>query len=1115
MAVLRNVSKTFSFEEQRVEINEIATDLFDLHSAPANLNAITGAPFGSGNIIYESNTGDLTYTPPDLSDFVPVVITGSPSAGSVIKYDGIKWTNLPDSGIALSDLSVTIGSVGSNSTLTYSAGSGVFTYSPADLSVYLQSTGSIDSHDDVSTTGADQPNQFDTLIWDGIKWKPGLVGNVPLTNFSVTTVAASSGGALAYNSGTGVFSFTPADLSGIFSGDYNDLINKPTIPAAQVNSDWTATGTVAEILNRPYLHAVASSGDYNDLINPPAIPIDNSQLTNGAGYVTDITSFSIDDLIDVNTTGVISGKILKHNGTNWVVADDEEGTTISNLNDIGDVTITGTPTTGHVLKWTGTTWSPAAENSSSGNTQDVIVPVAYAHVDVDTAGTGTNMSWGVYDSSTGEMDFTFDTTLSSADYYVLAEREEYDTHSVKISAKTTTGFTAQWLGNDGITALAPSIFNGVLMVYASTPTTEVAAGSGSSGGIALTDLSVTTQAEGTAALTYNNSTGEFTYTPPALSNIATRAGFSVVTNSSTGGGALAYNNTNGVFTYTPPSIPAAQVQSDWNATGTMGEILNKPAFFDGDYNSLTNQPTIPNVQIQSDWNQTSTSALDFIKNKPTVPEGQVQTDWDATSGMGGVLNKPTIPTNLGDLANVSGTPSTGNVLKYDGSGWVPDAVGGSGSTGNDSVSIGTICMWSGTIATIPPGWALCDGNNGTPNLLDKFIIAASDDDSGNAVTGVEGSGNQTGGSKDAVLVNHDHGGTTEGNGDHGHTVNSAGSHVHTVNSDGDHSHSGSANNGGSHGHSTSVGNQSQNHYHAFTTNTTGNHDHRWGANTFDGQHGSSFEAMDNPQNNGGGNKSASTTNAGSHSHGGTTAGVTQNHNHSVTVNSNGDHNHSISINSNGDHSHTTQSTGDHSHTTSTTPVHTHDIIDQGVTSTNANLPPYYALAYIMKTTASGASFALSVTTDTASGSGALGYNNTTGIFTYTPPDLSPFASVNHNHDTVYAPISHTHPAQSLAVNNQGGSTYTLVSGDAGKLVVNDNDVVIPSSNTFQQGDQITIYNMSVINGIGITRNSVTLRMSGDVNDGDLTLAPRGVCILMCVASNDYIVYGDSGAITLQ
>ena len=30
-------------------------------------------------------------------------------------------------------------------------------------------------------------------------------------------------------------------------------------------------------------------------------------------------------------------------------------------------------------------------------------------------------------------------------------------------------------------------------------------------------------------------------------------------------------------------------------------------------------------------------------------------------------------------------------------------------------------MWSGTIADIPAGWALCDGTKGTPNLLDQFI----------------------------------------------------------------------------------------------------------------------------------------------------------------------------------------------------------------------------------------------------------------------------------------------------------------------------------------------------------------------------------------------------------
>lgn len=37
---------------------------------------------------------------------------------------------------------------------------------------------------------------------------------------------------------------------------------------------------------------------------------------------------------------------------------------------------------------------------------------------------------------------------------------------------------------------------------------------------------------------------------------------------------------------------------------------------------------------------------------------------------------------------------------------------------------GIICMWSGSIDTIPVGWALCDGNNGTPNLLDRFIVGA-------------------------------------------------------------------------------------------------------------------------------------------------------------------------------------------------------------------------------------------------------------------------------------------------------------------------------------------------------------------------------------------------------
>ena len=38
--------------------------------------------------------------------------------------------------------------------------------------------------------------------------------------------------------------------------------------------------------------------------------------------------------------------------------------------------------------------------------------------------------------------------------------------------------------------------------------------------------------------------------------------------------------------------------------------------------------------------------------------------------------------------------------------------------------VGTIVMWSGSIATIPTNWALCNGVNGTPDLRDRFIVGA-------------------------------------------------------------------------------------------------------------------------------------------------------------------------------------------------------------------------------------------------------------------------------------------------------------------------------------------------------------------------------------------------------
>ena len=51
------------------------------------------------------------------------------------------------------------------------------------------------------------------------------------------------------------------------------------------------------------------------------------------------------------------------------------------------------------------------------------------------------------------------------------------------------------------------------------------------------------------------------------------------------------------------------------------------------------------------------------------------------------------------------------------------AVAGGGGSG---VPNGAIIMWSGTVATIPDGFSLCDGSNGTPDLRNRFVIGAGD-----------------------------------------------------------------------------------------------------------------------------------------------------------------------------------------------------------------------------------------------------------------------------------------------------------------------------------------------------------------------------------------------------
>lgn len=66
------------------------------------------------------------------------------------------------------------------------------------------------------------------------------------------------------------------------------------------------------------------------------------------------------------------------------------------------------------------------------------------------------------------------------------------------------------------------------------------------------------------------------------------------------------------------------------------------------------------------------------------------------------------------------------------------------------IPAGGILLWSGSIGSIPAGYVLCNGNNGTPDLRDRFIVGAGSTYAVNA----------TGGSADSILPTHTHGATS-------------------------------------------------------------------------------------------------------------------------------------------------------------------------------------------------------------------------------------------------------------------------------------------------------------------------------------------------------------------
>lgn len=104
---------------------------------------------------------------------------------------------------------------------------------------------------------------------------------------------------------------------------------------------------------------------------------------------------------------------------------------------------------------------------------------------------------------------------------------------------------------------------------------------------------------------------------------------------------------------------------------------------------------------------------------------------------------------------------------------------------------GGIIMWSGSVASIPSGWYLCNGSNSTPDLRGRFVYGA-----GGGYSPGDTGGEETHTLTTAEMPAHNHGGVTgQGDGSREANVNGSGSnrnnyqtpgtgHTHTISSEG-------------------------------------------------------------------------------------------------------------------------------------------------------------------------------------------------------------------------------------------------------------------------------------------------------------------------------------------
>ena len=339
------------------------------------LSSVTTASAGSPSLVFNSANGEFTYTPPDLSSYLTSYTETDPvySASAASNVTTTKITNwdtafgwgnhasvgyltsetshsdvVVDSDFATTGLMKRGASPGQYSIITDASNNWntAFGWGNHGTQGYL-TTVALNDVSDVDLSVA--PSDGQVLKWEAAssKWKAatdltgGGGGGLALTDLSVSSSAAAGGGTLTYNNNTGVFSYTPPDLSSYIT----------SIGDAIQDADFTTSGLMKRTGAGTYTSTTDNSSNWDT-----AFGWGNHA---SQGYLTSLPAHGIGNHSDVTVTSPQNNQLLKYNTSlaqweNWT-ADylTAESDTLQSVITRGGTVTSGSPSFGTNVFFTG------------------------------------------------------------------------------------------------------------------------------------------------------------------------------------------------------------------------------------------------------------------------------------------------------------------------------------------------------------------------------------------------------------------------------------------------------------------------------------------------------------------------------------------------------------------------------------------------------------------------------------------------------------------------------------------------------------------------------------------------------------------------------------------